>query len=171
VSELNRIRREKVSFEKYQSELETITEQMSDILARSHLRASQMQISFLTSGAAERRVDFSNLMFSILHEERGKTVRKIEEDNYPKRGRRRSHNNQRRRSHNNQRTSQVERADHDFYDGDDDDDVYGYNRTLDFESEFSGTEMWACTACTFMNTGGRRCEICATDRPAPTNRF
>jgi len=75
MDELKRIRKEKHMFEKYQSELEMITEQMSDILARSHIRASQVQISFVTAGAAEKRIDFSSLMFSILHQERGKKIR------------------------------------------------------------------------------------------------
>ena len=47
-----------------------ITEQMSDIVARSHLRATQVQITFLTAGAAEKREEFTNLMFTILNEEK-----------------------------------------------------------------------------------------------------
>ena len=61
---------EKIAFEQLQSELEIITEQMSDIVARSHLRATQTQILFLTVGASERRNEFSNLIFTLLKEEK-----------------------------------------------------------------------------------------------------
>jgi hypothetical protein len=40
--------REKLAFEQRQSELEMLTEQASDIVARIHLRATQMQIMFVT---------------------------------------------------------------------------------------------------------------------------
>lgn len=63
---------EKTAFEQLQSELEMITEQMSDIVARSHLRATQTQILFLTVGASERRNEISNLIFSLLKEEKRK---------------------------------------------------------------------------------------------------
>ena len=43
---------------------------MSDIVARSHLRATQTQILFLTVGASERRNEFSNLIFTLLREEK-----------------------------------------------------------------------------------------------------
>lgn len=61
---------EKTAFEQLQSELEIITEQMSDIVARSHLRATQTQILFLTVGASERRNEFSNLIFTLMREEK-----------------------------------------------------------------------------------------------------
>eukprot|EP00536_Pseudo-nitzschia_multiseries_P002486 jgi/Psemu1/183667/e_gw1.33.39.1 len=63
-------RKEKLRFERLQSELETITEQMSDIVARSHLRATQMQITYLTAGAAEKRVELNNFLFQIFREEK-----------------------------------------------------------------------------------------------------
>jgi hypothetical protein len=56
-------------FEQFQADLEIVTEHLSDIVARAHLRATQTQIMFLTSGAAEKRRDFSNLMLTILHDE------------------------------------------------------------------------------------------------------
>ena len=65
-----RLWNEKTAFEQMQSELETITEQMSDIVARSHLRATQTQILFLTVGASERRNEFSNLIFTLINEEK-----------------------------------------------------------------------------------------------------
>ncbi|KAI2500350.1 hypothetical protein MHU86_14093 [Fragilaria crotonensis] len=43
--------REKLGFERLQSELEMLTEQLSDIVARKHLRATQTQIMFLTKNA------------------------------------------------------------------------------------------------------------------------
>jgi hypothetical protein len=157
IDELNQIRKEKILFEKYQSELEMITEQMSDVLARSHIRASQVQISFLTAGAAEKRVDFSNLMFAILHEERGKDRQRREDD--PTRKTRRSNN-----SLNPWTGSLEDRSD---YSSDDD---YDPNLQAFVEDELGygdgndGPAMWACSACTFMNTRGRRCEMCGTSR-------
>ena len=64
-----RLHNEKAAFEQMQSELEMITEQMSDIVARSHLRATQTQILFLTAGASERRREFSNVIFTLMSEE------------------------------------------------------------------------------------------------------
>mmetsp|Transcript_35230 Transcript_35230/g.85386 ORF Transcript_35230/g.85386 Transcript_35230/m.85386 type:complete len:1203 (+) Transcript_35230:195-3803(+) len=138
IDELNNIRREKIMFEKCQSELEIITEQMSDVLARSHIRASQVQISFLTAGAAEKRVDFSNLMFSILHAERGK-----------------------------QRTRREGQPPKKFltdYASDGYDSYESYNEA-DFQS--GGKEdfvEWSCTACTYINTSGSHCSMCGTPR-------
>ncbi len=62
--------REKATFEQFQSELEMMTEQMSDIVARTHLRATQTQIMFLTSEAAEKRRDFSSFLIAVLNDER-----------------------------------------------------------------------------------------------------
>mgnify|MGYP001295673442 CR=1 FL=1 len=58
-----KVRKEKFRFERLQAELETLTEQMSDIVARSHLRASQIQITYLTSAAAEKRLELNNFIF------------------------------------------------------------------------------------------------------------
>jgi hypothetical protein len=68
--ELKRRLNEKLAFEQLQSELEVMTEQMSDVVARSRLRATQSQITYLTSAASEKRIEFSNLMINILAEER-----------------------------------------------------------------------------------------------------
>ena len=62
--------REHLLFEAEQSELKMLTEQMSDIVARSHLRSTQGQIIFLTHAAADKRREMSNLIITILHEER-----------------------------------------------------------------------------------------------------
>lgn len=173
MDELKRIRKEKHMFEKFQSELEMITEQMSDILARSHIRASQVQISFVTAGAAEKRIDFSSLMFSILHQERGKKIRPKADFGDEKPKHRRSGDRQ------NPWTSESDSSSDDDFDEFEDDSPGRWNDTLNFlepvlpnqpvgfDGEIGGTQMWACTACTFMNTGGRRCEICATPRAVP----
>jgi len=71
--------REKGTFEQLQSELETLSEQLSDIVARSHLRATQSQIMFLTSTSAEKRREFTVLLISILDEAR-KEEKKEKED-------------------------------------------------------------------------------------------
>lgn len=126
-------------FEKCQSELEIITEQMSDVLARSHIRASQAQISFLTAGAAEKRVDFSNLMFSILHAERGKKHRTRREGEPPK------------------KHFLTDYAS-DEYDDYDDYDNGGY------ASREEAIVEWSCTACTYINTSGSHCSMCGTPR-------
>jgi len=62
--------RERLAFEQIQSELEMITEQMSDICARRHLRASQIQIMYLTNSACEKRIHFQNLMLKLLQHQR-----------------------------------------------------------------------------------------------------
>jgi hypothetical protein len=68
--------REMSTFGQFQSELEMITEQMSDIVARTHLRATQTQIMFLTGEAAEKRRNLSNFLIAILND-----ARKEERDN------------------------------------------------------------------------------------------
>jgi Ariadne domain len=66
---------EKVKFEQFQSELELMTEQLSNVVARSHIRASQSQITFLTAATAEKRKDFSHVMIRILWDEKKYAVR------------------------------------------------------------------------------------------------
>jgi len=58
---------ETMGFENVLSELEFLTEQLSDVVARQHFRASQNQIMFLTIAAAEKRREMSNFMISIHH--------------------------------------------------------------------------------------------------------
>jgi hypothetical protein len=60
---------EKLMFEHWQSELETIVEQLSNAVARSHLRASRAQIVQLSQAAAQRRIEFSIHIISVRHEE------------------------------------------------------------------------------------------------------
>lgn len=52
---------ERMVLEERQGELEMITEQISDVVARSHLRATQSQIQFLTAAAVEKRKDFTDV--------------------------------------------------------------------------------------------------------------
>lgn len=75
ISYLGNKRKEKFRFDRLQSELETLTEQMSDIVARSHLRASQIQITYLTSGAAEKRLELNNFLFQIYREDKREALR------------------------------------------------------------------------------------------------
>lgn len=60
--------REKLAFEQRQSELEMLTEQASDIVARRHLRATQMQIMFVTKSAFQKRRELTSFMLSLLNE-------------------------------------------------------------------------------------------------------
>lgn len=76
ISYIGNKRKEKFRFERLQSDLETLTEQMSDIVARSHLRASQIQITYLTAGAAEKRLELNNFLFQIFREEKREAARK-----------------------------------------------------------------------------------------------
>lgn len=62
--------REKMGFEQLQSELEMLTEQMSDIVARKHLRATQVQIMFLTNETCQKRSELTSLMLTLLHQQR-----------------------------------------------------------------------------------------------------
>jgi IBR domain, a half RING-finger domain/Ariadne domain len=61
--------REKLAFEQRQSELEMLTEQTSDIVARKHLRATQMQIMFVTKSAFQKRRELTSFMLSLLNEQ------------------------------------------------------------------------------------------------------
>jgi hypothetical protein len=63
---------EKLSFEHLQSELEMITEQLSNIVARSHIRASKAQIRYLTTASAERRKELSVHLIGVWHDCREK---------------------------------------------------------------------------------------------------
>jgi ankyrin repeat protein len=63
---------EKRQFENLQSELEMLVEQMSDIVARTHLRANQSQIHFLTVTTADKRKDFANCLIALFAEEKRK---------------------------------------------------------------------------------------------------
>lgn len=155
IDELNNIRKEKALFEALQSELEIITEQMSDVVARSHMRASQNQITYLCAGAAEKRVEFANLMFYILN----KDLKKSKKD----------------KSHRRKRNLKLDQQSGDYYSSSDDEEEKRKQRSSNmdgvrsFLQSVSGftqdqPETWACHLCTFLNTGGRMCSMCGTIR-------
>jgi len=221
-SYLGNKRKEKFRFERLQAELETLTEQMSDIVARSHIRASQVQITYLTSGAAEKRLELNNFIFQIYREEKREAERQkkreeeekkqpppapryytraqnremqlsasqemfnrlmqIREQRYgptpnpylavgdlPSNGRdlsmqlmaqdQRLHAiGERLRGMEGLLRSQNRR----IYQNEDDslDDDSGQYET----SEIPSSQMWACSRCTFMNSGGRFCSMCMSPR-------
>ena len=200
----NSKRKEKARFERTQSELEMLTEQMSDIVGRSHIRATQVQVAYLTAGAAAKRVDFTNFMFQIYREEKKEIdkqkKRQAREEEGKKnhvssslelsndspgqeegsqtetfiaamdnvRALRREHDNilnafRRISSERMLRTNQGMPGAEELTgildgggdDNDDDDEYYDANEPA---------QMWACSRCTFMNTEGNRCSMCASLR-------
>lgn len=62
-------RTEKMGFEVLQSELEMVTEHLSDIVGRSHIRATRNQIRFLTSAAADKRCDVYHFVLKALRDD------------------------------------------------------------------------------------------------------
>lgn len=197
-----RLLNEKSAFEQLQSELETITEQMSDIVARSHLRATQTQILFLTVGASDRRNEFANLIFTLTKKRQqvgssepkrvsvappravpaAATARLVQ--NSPAPGSLLVHGIANGRQDGAEDGQGIDRealaaaqdtvrdallaslelfmantADQPTFvarvDAADDDD-------LDDDEEEMRFRSWACSACTYMNTSGRRCAICGT---------
>jgi len=61
--------KEKMSFELLQSDLEMITEHLSDIVGRTHIRATHTQILFLSNAAAEKRREMFHFIVKALREE------------------------------------------------------------------------------------------------------
>lgn len=165
---------EKSAFEHFQSELELMTEHISDVVARSHIRATQTQIDFLTAAAAEKRKEFSNVMINILLEESKDFFR------------------ERTRVVNGATllpgsgldtvvgmTDTVSsyrafRPRGAFHDGDIADravqeslEEFIANTGSDFLFEYGSDEEdndWACSACTYVNAGGMRCDLCGSHR-------
>jgi len=64
-----RSKKEVMTFESLQSDLEMITEHLSDIVGRTHIRATHTQISFLTNAAAEKRREMFHCILKALREE------------------------------------------------------------------------------------------------------
>lgn len=163
-AQLNNRRREKVTFERIQSELETLTEQMSDIVARAHLRATQVQISFLTASAAEKREDLSNLIFSILHEESKESASKAKakvKATQPATAMLAGHSVFGRPRDNDSDTSDdapMTSADLN--------EILARMMPMGYETEQPPppVSMWECTACTYMNGRDRHCAMCGTLR-------
>lgn len=213
-------RKEKFRFERLQAELETLTEQLSDIVARSHLRASQIQITYLTSGAAEKRLELNNFIFQIYREEKREALRqkKREEEarKHPPTASRFYAPTQNRtiplsaseemfnrliqlreqrngatpfltvgelQSNGRDLSMQLMAQDERLHaigerlrgmegllrshnrriyqneDDDYDDDSDQYER-----SSIPASQMWACSRCTYMNAGGRFCDMCMSAR-------
>lgn len=170
---------EKTTFEQFQAELELMTEHISDIVARTHLRASMIQIMFLTKAAAEKRKEFSNVMINILFEEKQE---KENSEGGPD-------------SNQSVNPPHISLAGHtlDTVSGpvtfDNLNSTYssqtdlanvenavrrslyqflarsGANTAVTFDDDDSEQESdWACHACTYVNNGGRHCAMCQNRR-------
>ena len=139
------------------------TEQMSDIVARSHIRATQIQITLLTREASQRRVEFSTLIFKVLSEERNEKAREQSEKQY--------------RRYKGARGSNLMMPMHIFETaGRAGDDSFPIESVRDGEfiremtrnfgdfPGFADLGPWSCQVCTLMNSGGRFCEACGTRR-------
>lgn len=166
--------RQKMEFEQQQAELEMMTEQLSDIVARSHLRATQNQITSLTTDTAEKRTDFSNLMIKYLNDERKEMRRNAERGGEEKMKREAESPMMSSWLHTD--ISQITRYGYDdetptqralrstlrdFLNHRDEDASYRGGED-DYET-FRWTN-WACSACTYMNSGGTRCAMCGSLR-------
>jgi hypothetical protein len=182
--QLNNRRREKIAFERLQSELEMMTEQMSDIVARAYLRATQVQIIFLTAGAAEKRTEFTNLMFSILNEERKEEILEKAEAEKASRSAKpgptsetiETISTRRHRHATPSPLGALGRVMRDSWASDNDNaHEDGIRSSLDEflsravpldppERNETPVRMWACSACTYMNSGGSRCAMCGSLR-------
>ena len=157
-----------------------LTEQMSDIVARSHLRATQNQISFLTLSAAEKRKDFSLLMLSILCDEQREDSGEAKKDKDANQIRRRSGRRHIARGGTDnvriitedtldalrsaraetQEVNEALRASlQDFM-------TRPHSMEVDDTHGGDGVSMWSCSACTFVNESGSRCAMCNTRRNA-----
>ena len=173
--QLSSRRREKMTFESLQSELEMMTEQMSDVVARSHLRATKVQILFLTAKTAEKREEFSNVMFSILNEER-KETRKTK--NLKPGEANESRSSRRYRNTNSSPLGSLGRVVNDNWSSEIADNELRSTieefmaRAVPLDpperTDAGASRMWACPACTYMNSGGNRCAICGGLRVDPT---
>lgn len=159
-----------------------MTEQMSDIVARAHLRATQMQIMFLTAGAAEKRTEFTNLMFSILNEEQKEhamdKAEKVSKSPRSSPNRGRVSSTRRYRHGAPSPLGALGRVVDDSWSPDNDnvvdndpirstlDEFLTQAAALDPQQRAeNATRMWACSACTYMNTNpGFRCAMCGGHR-------
>ena len=149
---------EKVVFERIQSELELLTEQISGVVARTHIRASETQILFLTKVVSGKRKEFTNYMIDLLQCAEIKKNKTL----HPKQANLPGHS-----------PTQVRSG----YDTSDDDDAVEairasldtyevanrqFRNNMDDDNELHD---WACPGCTYMNAGGvRRCDMCDTRR-------
>ena len=139
------------------------------IVARSHLQASQVQITFLTANAAEKREDFSNLIFSILHDEGKEAIVSEEKPSSTSLA-------SASRSLASVDRARVASPGFDFRrfanddSGDEEDEIRAALRQVlstlegDETDSIPADQMWECSVCTYMNSGGRRCAMCGTLR-------
>jgi len=172
---------EKTTFEQTQSSLELMVEQISDVVARSHIRATQTQIAFLTAVTAEKRKEFSNVIINAFIQGKKETCL---EENTKHRG----------SSSSRQQLEGGALMAHSLlesivgvgvgdeappesdtsglvHDGNVRDAFASYlaavsssNGLLDYSSDDEAISDWACVACTYVNAGGRRCEMCGSPR-------
>jgi Ariadne domain/Zn-finger in Ran binding protein and others len=178
---------EKLRFEQFQAELELMTEQISDVVARTHIRATQNQITFLTAATAAKRKEFSNVMINILREEEKDDTR----DN-KKSEKHRKHRDSVSLDSTyglvasmlpNSSQSRLGTASHSNQSSDDGSDgdaaadealresltAFLANNAIgsNFRVNVTDDELhdWSCATCTYMNAGSdRRCEMCSTHR-------
>lgn len=174
---------EKLAFEQSQSVLELMTEQISDVVARSHIRATQTQITFLTAVTSEKRKEFSNLMINILLDEQKEDMREKRKDaSGPVHslshgldtivglasGIQRSTETMQTQGalsrtvssdSDHAAESAVRESLQEFLTNTGSASLYEYTSDDDEMADF--TE-WPCSACTYVNTGGIRCDICQT---------
>jgi len=169
---------EKLTFEQTQSELELMTEQISDVVARSHIRATQTQITFLTAVASGKRKEFSNVMINILLQERKEEMSEQKKAVRPERSDERSRasflsgGNLLDNIVSGDTTPSQSESDASGFDEAIRESLEGYlaavsaaSGLLDYTSDDDEADSdWACGACTYVNAGGRQCEMCGTPR-------
>jgi hypothetical protein len=190
---LKRLMKEKLAFEQIQAALEMMTEQMSNVVARSHLRATQAQITYLTATSADKRKEFSYLMINFLNEEVKEAKSDSEADDEREQVKSFRERNRLLLNGANTRitglatmargadTSQSNRQTA----GEDSDDNAeaaieqalrtsleefmsntGSRDVLEIDGDTSDEHGmdWPCSACTYMNNGGGQCAMCGTQR-------
>jgi Ariadne domain len=167
---------EQTAFEQFQAELEVMTEQISDVVARSHIRASQSQIMFLTKAAAEKRKEFSNVMINILFEDKQETQNRLKQsqqeagDGYQPQtlaggsldtitGLEGGIRSTGAIDDSTSIERAVRRSLQNFLARSTADTGMLYT-----EDEEVGGADWPCHVCTYVNSGGRRCSMCGTVR-------
>lgn len=170
---------EKMAFEQTQASLELMVEQISDVVARSHIRATQTQIAFLTAVTAEKRKDFSNVIINALVQEKKEASQKGNNERQGSAGSRQLEGGALVAQNLLESIVRVGARDEDsagtdasgLYDGNVGDAFASYlaavsstNGLLDYSSDDEAISDWACAACTYVNAGGRRCEMCGSPR-------
>jgi Ariadne domain len=163
---------EKLAFEQFQSELELMTEQISDVVARSHIRATRSQIRFLTAVTSEKRKEFSNVMINILLEEQKDANRDKKKemrgaatqlaggglDTIVGLASRANVDGLVSRTESDESDDAVRESLQEFLTNTGSGFLYEYTSDED-EGDYAD---WACSACTYVNAGGRRCDMCGT---------